>query len=155
MVKESSKGKCLLCPEEVFNVMKPIFAETDDTERMYCIFLNCRNRIIAIEKMFEGTITQMAVYPRELIKTVINLKSTSIILVHNHPSGNPSPSREDKALTMKVAVVMTSIDVSLHDHVIVGDGDYSMADFGDINTIMGRVNDLFSRGIGGVYNEKT
>ena len=48
---------------------------------------------------------------------------------------------------MKVAVVMTGIDVSLHDHVIVGDGYYSMADSGDINTIMGRVNDVFSRGI--------
>ena len=155
MVKESSKGKCLLASKEVYHVMKPIFAETDDTERMYCIFLNCRNRIIAIEKMFEGTITQMAVYPRELIKSVINLKASSIILVHNHPSGDPSPSREDKALTMKVAVVMTGIDVSLHDHVIVGDGYYSMADSGDIKMTMQRVNDLFSRGIGGVYNEKT
>ena len=139
MVKESSKGKCLLCPEEVFNVMKPIFAQKDDTERMYCIFLNCRNRVIAIEKMFNGTITHMTVYPRELIKRIINLKATAIILVHNHPSGDPNPSREDKALTMKVAVVTTGIDVLLHDHVIVGDGYYSMADSGDIKITMQRV----------------
>jgi DNA repair protein RadC len=147
MVKESSKGECLLASKDVYHVMKPVFAETDDTERMYCIFLNCRNRVIAIEKMFEGTITQMAVYPRELTKSIINLRATAIILVHNHPSGDPSPSRDDKALTMKVAVVMTGIDVSLHDHVIVGDGYYSMADSGDINTIMGQVNEVFSRGI--------
>ena len=147
MVRESSKGKCLLASKEVYHVMKPIFAETDDTERMYCIFLNCRNRIIAIEKMFEGTITQMTVYPRELIKRIINLKATAVILVHNHPSGDPSPSREDKALTMKVGVVTTGIDVLLHDHVIVGDGYYSMADSGDIKITMERVNDLFSRGI--------
>ena len=142
MVKESSKGKCLLGSKEVYHVMKPIFAETDDTERMYCIFLNCRNRVIAIEKMFEGTITQMAVYPRELIKRIIELKATAAILVHNHPSGDPSPSREDKTLTMKVGVVMTGIDVLLHDHVIVGDGYYSMADSDDIKMIMDRVNDL-------------
>ncbi len=142
MVKESSKGKCLLGSKEVYHVMKPIFAETDDTERMYCIFLNCRNRVIAIEKMFEGTITQMAVYPRELIKRIIELKATAAILVHNHPSGDPSPSREDKTLTMKVGVVMTGIDVLLHDHVIVGDGYYSMADSGDIKMIMDRVNNL-------------
>ena len=147
MVKESSKGKCLLASKEVYHVMKPIFAETDDTERMYCIFLNCRNRVIAIEKMFEGTITQMAVYPRELIKRIIKLKATGVILVHNHPSGNSSPSKEDKTLTMKVAVVTTGIDVLLHDHVIIGDGYYSMADSGDIKMIMDRVSDSFSREI--------
>lgn len=147
MVKESSKGKCLLDPKGVYHVMKPVFAETDDTERMYCIFLNCRNRIMAIEKLFEGTITQIEIYPRELIKRILKLGATAVILVHNHPSGDPSPSREDKALTMKVAVATTGIEVSLHDHVIVGDGYYSMADSGDIKTMMGRVNDVFSRGI--------
>ena len=145
MVKESSKGQYLLASKEVYNMMKPIFADEDETERMYCIFLNCRNRVIAIEKMFDGTITQMAVYPRELIKRIINLKATAVILVHNHPSGDPSPSKEDKTLTMKVGVVMTGIDVSLHDHVIVGDGYYSMADSGDIKMIMDRVNDLIPR----------
>jgi DNA repair protein RadC len=150
MVKESSKGERLLASRDVYHVMKPVFADQDDTERMYGIFLNCRNRVIAIEKLFEGTITQMAVYPRELIKRVLKLRATAVILVHNHPSGDPSPSREDKALTMKVAVITTGIEVSLHDHVIVGDGYYSMADSGDINTIMSRVNDLFSRGIGGI-----
>ena len=89
----------------------------------------------------------MAEYPRELIKRIIKLKATGVILVHNHPSGDPSPSREDKALTMRVAVVMTGIDVSLHDHVIFGDGYYSMADSGDIQITMHRVNDLFSIGI--------
>lgn len=142
MVKESSKGKLLLDPKEVYNVMKPVFAKKDDIERMFCIFLNCRNRIIAIEKVFDGTITQMAVYPRELVKRIINLRATGIILVHNHPSGDPNPSIEDKTLTMKVGVVMTGIDVLLHDHVIVGDGYYSMADSGDIKTIMDRVNKL-------------
>jgi DNA repair protein RadC len=147
MVKESSKGKCLLDSKGVYHVMKPVFAETDDIERMYCIFLNCKNRIIAIEKMFEGTATHMAVYPRELIKQILKLRATAVILIHNHPSGDPAPSKEDQALTMKVALVTTGIDVALHDHVIVGDGYYSMADSGDIQTIMGRVNGLYSNGV--------
>ena len=144
MVKESSKGKSLLASRDVYHVMQPVFAQCDDTERMYGIFLNCKNRVIAIEKLFAGTITQMAVYPRELIKRVIELRATGIILVHNHPSGDPSPSMEDKALTMKVAVAMAGIDVSLHDHVIVGDGYYSMADSGDIQMIMGRMKEIVS-----------
>jgi DNA repair protein RadC len=144
MVKESSKGECLLASKDVYHVMKPVFADQDDTERMYGIFLNCRNRVIAIEKIFAGTITQMAVYPRELIKRVIELRATGLILVHNHPSGDPGPSMEDKALTMKVAVAMAGIDVSLHDHVIVGDGYYSMADSGDIQMIMGRMKEIVS-----------
>lgn len=86
----------------------------------------------------------MAVYPRELLKQVLKLRSTGIILVHNHPSGDPSPSREDKAITMKVAVAMTGINVALHDHVIVGDGYYSMADSGDIQMIMGRMKEIVS-----------
>ena len=144
MVKESSKGERLLASKDVYHVMKLVFAETDDIETMYGIFLNCRNRVIAIEKMCDGTITHMAVYPRELIKRVIVNKATGLILVHNHPSGDPSPSMEDKALTMKVAVAMAGIDVALHDHVIVGDGYYSMADSGDIQTIMRRMKEIVS-----------
>lgn len=144
MVKESSKGECLLASRDVYHVMKPVFAQPDDIESMYGIFLNCRNRVIAIEKMFDGTITHMAVYPRELIKRVLKLRATALILVHNHPSGDPSPSMEDKALTLKVAVAMAGIDVALHDHVIIGDGYYSMADSGDIQTIMGRMKEIIS-----------
>ena len=142
MVKESSKGKCLLASEEVYNVMKPIFAEKDDIERMYCIFLNGQNRVIAIEKMFDGTISCAVIYPRELIKRILQLKATAVILVHNHPSGDPSPSKEDKTLTMKVGVVMSGIDVLLHDHVIIGDGYYSMADSGDIKIINDRMKEI-------------
>jgi DNA repair protein RadC len=145
MVKESSKGKCLLASREVYNVMKPIFAEKDDIERMYCIFVNAQNRVMAIEKIATGTITHTAIYPRELIKRIIKLRATAVILVHNHPSGDSEPSKEDETLTMKVGVAMSSIDVALHDHIIVGDGYYSMADSGDIKIIMVRINDLILR----------
>jgi len=142
MVKESSKGKQLFSPKDVFNVMKPIFAEKDDIERLYCIFMNIKNRVIAIEKMFDGTISHSMVYPREIVKRVIQLKSTAIILVHNHLSGDPEPSTEDKKVTMKVGVSLWSMDVKLHDHIIVGDSYHSMADSGYIQKINIRMKEI-------------
>ena len=142
MIKESSKGKQLFSPKDVFNVMKPIFTEKDDIGRLYCIFLNIKNRIIAIEKMFDGTISHSMVYPREIVKRVIQLKSTAIILVHNHLSGDPDPSTEDKKVTMKVGVSLWSMDVKLHDHIIVGDSYHSMADSGYIQKINTRMKEI-------------
>ncbi|MCJ7685211.1 MAG: JAB domain-containing protein, partial [Desulfobacteraceae bacterium] len=134
MVKETSQGQILSNSQEVYNVMKPLFVENDDVETVYCIFLNAKNRILAIEKMFSGTISSSAIYPRELIKRIIALKSSAIVLTHNHPSGFVEPSAEDKAITVRMAIAMASIDVDLHDHIIIGDGFHSMADSGLLNT---------------------
>ena len=142
MVKESSRGKSLLDSNSVFNVMKPVFAEEGDVERMYCIFIDEKNRVIAIEKIASGTISSAVIYPRELIKRILAHKAAAAILVHNHPSRDTAPSIEDKFLTMKLALALSSIDVTLHDHIIVGDGYYSMADSGDIKATMDRINDF-------------
>jgi len=83
MVKEASQGQTLSNSQEVYNVMKPLFAENDDVETVFCIFLNTKNRILAIEKMFSGTISSSAIYPRELVKRIIALKSSAIVLTHN------------------------------------------------------------------------
>jgi len=83
MVKEASQGQILSNSREVYNVMKPLFAENDDVESVYCIFLNAKNRILAIEKMFSGTISASAIYPRELVKRILALKSSAIVLTHN------------------------------------------------------------------------
>ena len=144
MVKESSKGQALSNSREVYNVMKPLFAETDDVESVYCIFLNTKNRILAIEKMFSGTISASAIYPRELIKRIIALKSSAIVLTHNHPSGCVEPSAEDKAITVKVAMALISIDATLHDHIIVGEGFHSMADSGWLQSVKSQYNNLLS-----------
>ena len=144
MVKESSKGKYIYSPKDVCHVMKPIFSEKDDIERVYCIFLNIRNRVIAIEKMFDGTIDHSMVYPREILKRVIQLKSTAVIMVHNHLSGDPEPSTEDKKITLKVGISLMGIDAKLHDHIIVGDSYYSMADSGILETIKNRMRELIS-----------
>jgi DNA repair protein RadC len=142
MIKESSKGQYLLKPKEVFHIMKPIFADKDDIERLYCIFMNVKNKVIAIEKISDGTINHSIVYPREIIKQVILYKATSVILVHNHLSGDTEPSPEDKKTTMKVGISLMSMDVKLHDHIIIGDGYYSMADEGDIHKIKARMGEF-------------
>ena len=144
MVKESSKGKHLYSPKEVFNVMKPIFAEKDDIEKVYCIFLNVKNKIIAIEKMFDGTINHSIIYQREIVKRVISHMAMAVILVHNHLSGDPEPSPDDKKVTMKVGISLMSMDVKLHDHIIIGDSYYSMADSGILETINTRMRELIS-----------
>ena len=144
MVKEASQGQTLSNSREVYNVMKPLFAEKDDVESVYCIFLNTKNRILAIEKMFSGTISSSAIYPRELIKRIITHKSSAIVLAHNHPSGCTEPSAEDKAITTKVAIALICIDSTLHDHIIIGDGFHSMADSGWLQSIKSRYNDLLS-----------
>jgi DNA repair protein RadC len=138
MVKESSRGKMLCGSKEVFHIMRPVFCEVDDVEMFYCIYMDTRNRILAIEKMATGTIAGAVIYPRELIKEVIRHKATAIIITHNHPSGNPEPSDPDKHLTIQLLIALASIDVKLHDHIIVGDDYYSMADNGFIQSVSNR-----------------
>ncbi|WDP91076.1 MAG: DNA repair protein RadC [Desulfobacter sp.] len=130
MVKEVSKGNMLSNGQEVYNTMKPIFAQYPDVEKMYCIFLDGKNKILAIDELFSGSITSSPVYPRELLKTVLEKQATSVILVHNHPSGEITLSSEDFKITAKVNVALTSIDVQLHDHLIIGDTWYSFAEKG-------------------------
>ena len=122
MVKESSKGQGLANSREVHNIMKPLFSQDADVEALYCIFLDSKNRIIAIEKLFSGSISSSPVFPREIVKKVLALSATALILAHNHPSGSCDPSSEDKSITIKIGIALASIDVMLHDHMIIGNG---------------------------------
>ena len=126
MVRETSKGKALCNPVEVYHVMKPLFAENVDVETVYCIFLDGQNHILTIEKMFSGSLTCAIVYPREIVKRVIALAG-AVVMAHNHPSGDTTPSNEDRVITRKVIFSLTAIDVLLHDHLIVGNGYHSMS----------------------------
>jgi len=142
MVKESSKGRSVSNAREVYNVMKPLFAEKDDVEAVYCIFLDAKNSIIAIEKMFSGTIRSSAVYPREVIKRVLELKAVSLIMTHNHPSGSTTPSAEDLAITTRILFALFSIDATLHDHMIIGEGYHSLSESGWLAKEKQRCRDL-------------
>jgi DNA repair protein RadC len=142
MVKESSKGQAVSNSQEVYNVLKPVFAEEDDIEKVYIIFLDARNKMLAIENLFSGSITSSSIYPREIVKRLIHLKASAFIMAHNHPSGHIEPSAEDKSITLKVGIAAASIDVQFHDHIIIGDGYHSMADSGWLKDVSSRFSEL-------------
>ena len=89
-------------------------------ERFRVLHLDTRNHLIRDEVMSEGSIDQAAVYVREVIKRALELGSAAVILVHNHPSGDPSPSRADIAITKTIAAAGKPLGVAVHDHLIIG-----------------------------------
>lgn len=94
-------------PHEVFAVM----------------FLDAQNRLLGLEEMFRGTLTQASVYPREVVKRALDLHAGAVILAHNHPSGAAEPSRADEYLTQTLKSALALIDVRVLDHLVVGRAD--------------------------------
>ena len=83
------------------------------------------------EHQHSGTVDQAALYPREVMKRALELAASSIILIHNHPSGDPTPSNEDIELTKKLQAIGRELDINVHDHIIIGRyGFVSMKDIG-------------------------
>lgn len=102
-------------------------------ECLLVIFLDAKNRVIDTDILFEGTLTASAVYPREVIRQAFEQRAAAMILAHNHPSGNPGPSPADKLVTRKLLFAAHAVDITLHDHLIVGkEGYYSFAESGAI-----------------------
>jgi DNA repair protein RadC len=91
-------------------------------EQFRVLFLDSRNRLLADEAQARGTVNHTPVYPREVVKRALELHATAIILVHNHPSGDPTPSRADLEMTREVREAARTLSIQLHDHVIVGNG---------------------------------
>lgn len=89
-------------------------------ERVRILFLNAKNELIANETMWEGTVDEAAVHVREIMSRAVNLGATAIIVVHNHPSGDPAPSQQDIRLTRDIVEAGRHMRVALHDHVIIG-----------------------------------
>jgi DNA repair protein RadC len=91
-------------------------------EQFRILFLDTRNRLLADEAQAKGTVNHTPVYPREVVKRALELNASAIILVHNHPSGDPTPSQDDIVMTRQIAEAAETLSVVLHDHVIVGNG---------------------------------
>lgn len=89
-------------------------------EQFRILFLDKRNRIIADEVQQEGTVDHTPVYVREVVKRALELSSTAIILVHNHPSGDPTPSKADIEMTRQIVEAANNLGITVHDHIIVG-----------------------------------
>ena len=95
------------------------------------LFLDSQHRLLALEEMFRGTLTQTSVYPREVVLRALHHQAAAVVLSHNHPSGNVQPSRADEALTQTLKTTLALIDVRVLDHVIVAPGQaLSMAEKG-------------------------
>jgi DNA repair protein RadC len=93
-----------------------------DTEQFRILFLDRKNVLIADEAQAKGTVDHVPVYPREVAKRALELNASAIILVHNHPSGDPTPSQADIDMTGQIDLACQAIGVALHDHVVVGRG---------------------------------
>ena len=95
------------------------------------MFLDVQNRLLAMEELFRGTITQTSVYPREVVLRALHHQASAVVLAHNHPSGTVAPSRADEHLTQTLKTTLALIDVRVLDHVIVAPGlALSMAEQG-------------------------
>ena len=91
-----------------------------DKEQFRILFLDKRNQLISDEVQQVGTVDHTPVYPREVMKRALELSATAIILVHNHPSGDPTPSQADIQMTKAIIDIATPLGISVHDHIIVG-----------------------------------
>jgi DNA repair protein RadC len=91
-----------------------------DKERLRVLFLDKRNRLIADEVQQTGTVDHTPVYPREVVKRALELSATALILVHNHPSGDPTPSHADVEMTRSIVDIARPLGIAVHDHIIVG-----------------------------------
>ncbi|PKL92509.1 MAG: hypothetical protein CVV21_01770 [Candidatus Goldiibacteriota bacterium HGW-Goldbacteria-1] len=96
--------------------------EGTDREVVYALYLDAKNKVIMNTKVSEGTLTQSVVYPREIIKAGIKCGALSVVLVHNHPSGDPAPSASDKRITKRLLFSLKEMDMTLLDHLVVGGG---------------------------------
>lgn len=95
------------------------------TERFRVLFLNSKNLLIRDEVMSEGTVDTAPVYTREVIKRALELGATALVLVHNHPSGDPKPSRDDIAMTNEIVTAGKALGITVHDHLVIGRHGYA------------------------------
>lgn len=117
---------------ELFDYLKGALRDKA-RERFLAIFLDTKNRVLAMETLFEGTLNQSSVYPREVIRAALQHRAAALIFAHNHPSGDPTPSAEDAALTQQLVLAGRVMGITVHEHLIMGDGRYfSFADSGRI-----------------------
>ena len=124
-VKVRNCSKIIKSPKDVFDYASPLIGDKDK-EHFMVILLDSKNKILKHEIVSVGILNSTIVHPREIFKTAIKESANAIILVHNHPSGDCTPSVEDEEVTQKLKEAGEVVDVKVLDHVIVGDGWESM-----------------------------
>jgi DNA repair protein RadC len=117
----------LTAPDAVGTYLK-LLVGYKECEQFVVLFLDAQNQLIESRVMFQGTVNQTAVYPREVVKAALSLNASAVILAHNHPSGSAEPSRADQVLTQALKSALALVDIQVLDHLIVTeDRDYSFA----------------------------
>ncbi len=106
------------------------FLQQETKEHFIALHLDVKNRILCIDRISAGTMTGSLIHPREVFKTALLSSAASLLLIHNHPSGDPTPSREDLAITEKLKGASEIMGIALLDHVIIGDGYVSLKEKG-------------------------
>jgi DNA repair protein RadC len=112
-------GPALNGPEAVRSYLR-LRLGNKEREQFLCLFLDAQNQLIDARTMFEGTLTQTTVHPREVVRAALQLNAASLIVAHNHPSGSCVPTVADRALTAILIQALALIDVRLLDHFVVG-----------------------------------
>jgi DNA repair protein RadC len=116
--------------KEVFDYLNYSMRDLEK-EVFKAIYLNNRNQIIDTADLFEGTLDSIPIHPREIVESAINHRATALIFAHNHPSGDPTPSKHDKQLTRDLVFIGSILQIKVLDHIIIGDSSYfSFADQG-------------------------
>lgn len=118
-ISESKKITSIKSPEDVFRIFSPLSSDLDQ-ENVFAIFLNTKNAIISYRRIFIGEVNISLIHPREIFREAIRELSVSLIIVHNHPSGDPTPSDEDITVTKTIKETGKIIGIKLLDHIIIG-----------------------------------
>jgi DNA repair protein RadC len=136
------KTEYLRSPEEVYNYLK-YEMQNLSRETLKTIFLDAKSKVLSIETLFEGTITESAIYPREIFNKALEKKAVFLILVHNHPSGDVTPSKEDIKLTKNLILAGLLLQCKIIDHIIIGkNGYFSMAEKGIIENLEKEISSI-------------
>ncbi|MBI1892185.1 MAG: DNA repair protein RadC [Burkholderiales bacterium] len=130
--EELQNGAALNSPQAVKQYLQLLLANRP-YESFAVLFLDVKNRLIASEELFRGTLTHTSVYPREIVKAALAHNAAALIFAHNHPSGTPEPSAADRALTQALKQALALVDVRVLDHFIVaGHQVHSFAEHGEL-----------------------
>jgi DNA repair protein RadC len=123
MGEQISRKDFLECAQDVYRLLEHRLRDRDH-EVFAIVFLDTKHRVLAIEELFHGTIDAASVFPREIIKKALTLGAGALIAVHNHPSGIPEPSAEDRAITQELKAACQVMDLRLLDHLVIGANSY-------------------------------
>lgn len=126
------RGRPLTSPNTVFSHLQTLLGGYEQ-EVFALLMLDSKHRVLAFNELFRGTLDSASVYPREVVKLCLEHNAAAVILVHNHPSGDPEPSHADRLLTHKLQAALRLVDIRTLDHIVVGnEGCVSLAERGHL-----------------------